>query len=172
MKLISLFLLSLFILGSCIPKNIPGPKGDPGPTGPPGPKGIQGEPGKDGKSGKGLSSSQLKKINDLLKNDSKKNKEFIVGSTSYSFGFAPTITGFLFLSNYGRLFKLENKNPQTLGNSIAFITNIANRTDFMDIERIVYGEDIKQYFNAITKSGIIYSSEDLKKWDKVASIDL
>jgi hypothetical protein len=159
-----LFILSFF---GCIPNNNPGPEGPPGS---PGPKGIQGIPGIKGKDGKGLSSKELNQINKILKISDSSNKENIIGSASYSFGFAPTITGFLFLTNYGRLFKLENKNPQVLGNSIVFITKIDSRTDFSSLNRIVYAEDIKQYFTAITKSGIVYTSDDLEKWIKSASI--
>jgi len=161
---IFLFTFSFF---SCIPNNIPGPEGPPGP---PGPKGIQGTPGIKGKDGKGLSSKELNQINKILKVRDSSNKEIIIGSTSYSFGFAPTITGFLFLTNYGKLFKLENKNPQVLGNSIVFITKIDSRTDFVSLNRIVYAEDIKQYFSAVTKSGIVYTSDDLEKWKKSTSI--
>ncbi|MAI86780.1 MAG: hypothetical protein CMF99_06425 [Candidatus Marinimicrobia bacterium] len=99
-------------------------------------------------------------------------EENIISSASYSFGFAPTITGFVFLTNYGRLFKLENQNPQVLGKNISFITTIDSRKDFINISRIVYAEDIKQYFSAITKSGIVYTSENLKEWDRSSVIKL
>ena len=72
----------------------------------------------------------------------------------------------VFLTNHGRIFKLENKTPQTLGQSIEFVGTIAERKDFVSITRIVFGEDIKQYFTATTSSGIIYTSEDLKIWNQ------
>ena len=140
-----------------------GPKGEPGlkgtqgltgPSGPIGPKGPMGEPGK------GLSKDQKLKIEKIINGSLEK----IVSSSSYSFGFAPTITGFLYLTNYGKIYKQENKNPETLGNEIEIITRIDNRQDFISISRIVYGEDIKQFFTAVTSGGLIYNSTDLKEW--------
>jgi len=163
----SIFYITLLItLTSCIPPELRGPTG---PTGPAGPKGDSGKPGPTGKPGKGLSNQQLKNI-DLLLND---KSEYLVGSTSYNFGFAPTITGFAYITNHGRLFKLQNKNPQTIGKNIELVVRIADRKDFISINRIAYGEDIKQYFTATTKEGIIYTSIDLKKWIQVSDrIDL
>ena len=140
-----------------------GPKGEPGlkgaqgltgPAGPIGPKGPMGEPGE------GLSKNQKLKIEKIING----SLERIVSSSSYSFGFAPTITGFLYLTNYGKIYKQENKNPETLGNNIELITRIDNRQDFISISRIVYGEDIKQFFSAATSGGLIYNSTDLKEW--------
>ena len=163
----SIFYITLLItLTGCIPPELRGPTG---PTGPAGPKGDSGKPGPTGKPGKGLSNQQLKNI-DLLLND---KSEYLVGSTSYNFGFAPTITGFAYITNHGRLFKLQNKNPQTIGKNIELVVRIADRKDFISINRIAYGEDIKQYFTATTKEGIIYTSIDLKKWIQVSDrIDL
>ena len=168
------FIFICFFFG-CIPNSVPGPEGPvgpPGPPGPPGPRGLQGTPGIKGEVGKGLSSREYDEINKILKSTDLSNKEIIISSASYSFGFAPTITGFLFLTNHGNLYKLENKNPQVLGNSVSFMTKIDSRTDFASINRIVYGEDIKQYFSAVTNSGIVYISEDLKIWKKSTSIKL
>ena len=136
------------------PKGEPGLKGSQGLTGPIGPKGPMGEPGE------GLSKDQKSKIEKIINGSLEK----IVSSSSYSFGFAPTITGFLYLTNYGKIYKLENKNPETLGNEIEIITRIDNRKDFISISRIVYGEDIKQFFSAVTSGGLIYTSTDLKQW--------
>ena len=136
------------------PKGEPGLKGSQGLTGPIGPKGPKGE------SGEGLSKDQKSKIEKIINGPLEK----IVSSSSYSFGFAPTITGFLYLTNYGKIYKLENKNPETLGNEIEIITRIDNRQDFISISRIVYGEDIKQFFSAVTSGGLIYTSTDLKQW--------
>ena len=171
---IPIFLIAIFIF-NCAPKSIPGPKGPRGPKGPkgdrgiPGLRGIPGPPGPEGKPGDSIPASQLKSIGDFIKQQKaseSKNIESIVGSASYSFGLAPTITGFIYLTNLGRIFKLENKTPETLGQSVELFSNIADRDDFISINRIVYGEDIKQYFTAITKSGIIYTSEDLKNWNQ------
>jgi len=162
-KLITL--IYIFFIG-CATKNIPGP---PGPIGPKGDKGIQGFrgiPGPEGKAGKSISKDQLKKIDLLINKNNDLQKEIVIAVDSYNFGFAPTITGFIYLTNHGRLYKLENKTPETLGESIEFVTKIADRKDFIAINRIVFGEDIKQYFSAATESGIIYVSEDLKNWNQ------
>ena len=173
MKLYS-FLFLIFYFG-CIPNNIPGPVGPPGPTGPSGPSGPsgpQGIPGIKGKDGTSIPSKTLNQINQIIDSHNLSKEEAIISSASYSFGFAPTITGFVFLTNYGRLFKLENQNPQVLGKNITFITKIDSRRDFINITRIVYAEDIKQYFSAVTKSGIVYTSENLKDWDQSSVIKL
>ena len=170
MKIYIFFILIIFF--ACIPSNIPGPQGLQGPAGPPGPPGPKGNPGIKGKDGKGIPKELIDNINQLIRSSKESDIEVFTSSTSYSFGFAPTITGFVFLTNHGRLFKLENKNPQVLGADISFITKIDSRTDFIDIRRIVYGEDIKQYFSVLTESGIIYTSDNLKNWKENNSIQL
>ena len=160
-KTLLFYSLVIFITKGCIPSLLTqGPKGEPGIQGIQGPKG---EPGKPGKPGKGLSNEELKAIDLLINN----KREYVVESTSYSFGFAPTITGFVYLTNYGRIYKLENKNSQTVGKDIQLITRIAEREDFIAINRIAYGEDIKQVFSAATKEGIVYTSDDLNKWSMI-----
>ena len=150
----------------CIPPELKFPSLPRGPKGERGKQGIQGPPGK---PGKGLSSKELNAIDLLINNE----HEYIVESTSYSFGFAPTITGFVYLTNHGYIYKLENKNSQNVGKDIELITRIAERKDFIAINRIAYGEDIKQVFSAATKEGIVYTSNDLKKWSMIESkIDL
>ena len=167
----------MFYFG-CIPTYTPGPTGPPGPPGPPGPSGPagppgpQGNPGIKGKDGITIPSKILNQIDEIIDKHNLTRGENIISSASYSFGFAPTITGFVFLTNYGRLFKLENQNPEVLGKNITFITTIDSRKDFINISRIVYAEDIKQYFSAITKSGIVYTSENLKDWDRSSIINL
>ena len=153
------YIILLIMITGCIPPELRGP------TGPPGPKGASGKPGPAGKPGKGLSNQQLKSIDLFLNNES----EYLVGATSYNFGFAPTITGFAYLTNHGKLFKLQNKNPQVIGKDIELIGQIADRKDFISINRIAYGEDIKQFFSAATKEGLIYISNDLKKWTLVSN---
>ena len=164
----------MFYFG-CVPTSSPGPKGPPGPIGPSGPKGPpgpQGVPGIKGKDGISIPSKTLSRIDEILDKHKLSNEESFISSASYSFGFAPTITGFVFLTNYGRLFKIENQNPEVLGKSFTFITTIDSRKDFINISRIVYAEDIKQYFSAVTRSGIVYTSENLKDWDTTSVIRL
>ena len=168
------FLILVFYFG-CIPASAPGPKGPPGltgPSGPPGPPGPRGIPGIKGKDGISLPPKVLNQIDEIIDKHNLSIEENIISSASYSFGFAPTITGFVFLTNYGRLFKLENQNPEVLGKNITFITTIDSRKDFINISRIVYAEDIKQYFSAVTRSGIVYTSENLKEWDRASVIKL
>ena len=148
------------MVSGCIPPEIKLPSLPRGPKGERGEQGIQGPPGK---PGKGLSRKELQSIDLLINNE----REYIVESTAYSFGFAPTITGFVYLTNHGYLYKLENKNSQTIGKDIELITRIAEREDFIAINRIAYGEDIKQVFSAATKEGIVYTSNDLKKWSMI-----
>ena len=160
MRILFLYVLLIVMVIGCIPPELKLPSLPKGPKGERGKQGIQGPPGK---PGKGLSSEDLKAIDLLINNKS----EYIVESTSYIFGFAPTITGFVYLTSHGRLYKLENKNSQNVGKDIELITRIAERKDFIAINRIAYGEDIKQVFSAATKEGIVYISHDLKKWSMI-----
>ena len=162
----------MFFLAGCTPQSVPGPQGSEGPRGIQGlqgKQGIQGPPGPAGKAGKSISRDKLNKVETYLKLS---QQESVVGSASYSFGMAPTITGFCYLTSHGRVFKLENKNTQTLGEKVGFVGTIADHTDFIGLNRIVYGEDIKQYFSAVTRSGMIYTSEDLKNWTQNSSLPL
>ena len=163
MRIPFLYVLLIVMVIGCIRPEIKLPSLPRGPKGERGIQGIQGIQGPPGKPGKGLSSEELKAI-ELLIND---KREYVVESTSYSFGFAPTITGFVYLTNHGRIYKLENKNSQTVGKDIKLITRIAEREDFIAINRIAYGEDIKQVFSAATKEGIVYISDDLNKWSMI-----
>ena len=172
MKQITTFISLMFFLAGCTPQSVPGPQGPEGPRGIQGlqgEQGIQGPFGPAGKAGKSISRDKLNKVETFLKLS---QQESVVGSASYSFGMAPTITGFCYLTSHGRVFKLENKNTQTLGEKVGFVGTIADHTDFIGLNRIVYGEDIKQYFSAITRSGMIYTSEDLKNWTQNSSLPL
>ena len=160
MRILFLYVLLIVMVIGCIPPELKLPSLPRGPKGERGKQGIQGPPGK---PGKGLSSKELKSIDLLINN----KREYVAESTSYSFGFAPTITGFVYLTNHGRLYKLENKNSQTVGKNIELIIRIAEREDFIAINRIAYGDDIKQVFSAVTKEGIVYISNDLKKWSMI-----
>ena len=172
MNQITIFILLMLFLAGCTPQSVPGPQGPEGPRGIQGlqgEQGIQGPPGPTGKTGKSISRDKLNKVESFLKLS---QQESVVGSASYSFGMAPTITGFCYLTSHGRVFKLENKNTQTLGEKVGFVGTIADHTDFIGLNRIVYGEDIKQYFSAVTRSGMIYTSEDLKNWTQNSSLPL
>ena len=169
MKQITTFISLMFFLAGCTPQSVPGPQGPRGIQGLKGEQGIQGPFGPAGKAGKSISRDKLNKIETFLKLS---QQESVVGSASYSFGMAPTITGFCYLTSHGRVFKLENKNTQMLGEKVGFVGTIADHTNFIGLNRIVYGEDIKQYFSAVTRSGLIYTSEDLKNWTQNSSLPL
>ena len=163
-----LYLILIVYASGCIGTGPPGPKGVPGLIGPPGPKGEKGETGPKGTSGKSVSSDVLDKIEAILSN----SNEFVVGSVAYTFGIAPRITGFVFLTNHGSLYKLENKNPQELGDMLEKIGKVANHKDFNVFTRTTYGDDIKQFFSASTADGRIYTSEDLTNWELKNKIEL
>ena len=163
-KIWFIFILSFSI--GCIPIGTPGPQGDPGPAGPPGPKGIRGPKGKDGKS---VSKELVVQIENLLKTS---DNESVIGTVAYSFGIAPRITGFAYLTTSGKLFKFENKNPQKLGSEIKLIAQLSKNQRFISFGRTTYGDDIKQFFTAVTEDGQIYTSENLETWTKSATIPL
>ena len=144
-----------------------GPQGEPGPAGPEGPKGPVGPRGPKGADGQNIPKELLEKI-EALTNDN----EVVAGSIAYSFGIAPRITGFAYLTSSGKIYKLENSNPQKLGNKVELVTQISKKNQFISLGRTTYGDDIKQFFTAVTINGEIYTSEKLDSWMKMASIPL
>ena len=157
-----------FTIG-CIPIGTPGPKGDPGPAGPAGSRGQKGSQGPKGKDGNSIPDELVIKIEESIKSS---NSESVVGTIAYSFGIAPRITGFAYLTSYGKLFKFENKNPQKLGDEVKLVTQLSKTQRFISFGRTTYGDDIKQFFTAVTENGNIFTSEDLDSWSKVAFIPL
>ena len=157
-----------FTIG-CIPFGTPGPKGDPGPAGPAGSRGPKGAQGPKGKDGKSVPNELIIKIEESIRSS---DNESVVGTVAYSFGIAPRITGFAYLTSSGKLFKFENKNPQKLGDEVKLVTQLSKTQRFISFGRTTYGDDIKQFFTAVTKNGNIFTSEDLDSWSKVASIPL
>ena len=164
-------ILTIFFLFGCagLPIGSVDSQGETGPAGPIGPIGPAGPRGEKGKDGKSVSKELIEKIEKSLNSN---NSESIVGSTAYSFGIAPRITGFVYLTTSGKLFKLENKNPQKLGNNIEFVTQISKPQKFISLGRTTYGDDIKQFFTAVTQTGKIFTSEDLKSWNENAMIPI
>jgi hypothetical protein len=161
----------LLLLTGCLPQGSAGPQGPPGKDGAKGLTG-QGMTGPMGPAGSSIPADQLKKVEDFLSQNNESSNEHTVAIESYSFGLAPRITGFCFLTSHGRIFKLENKNTQVLGESIVYVGKIADRDDFTGLSRIAYGEDIKQYFSAVTKSGMVFTTEDLITWKSRGKISL
>ena len=144
-----------------------GPQGEPGPAGKQGPKGPAGPRGPKGADGQNVPKELLEKIEALTIDN-----EVVVGSIAYSFGIAPRITGFAYLTSSGKIYKLENSNPQKLGNKVELVTQISKKNQFISLGRTTYGDDIKQFFTAVTINGEIYTSEKLDSWMKMASIPL
>ncbi len=161
----------LLLLTGCLPQGSAGPQGPPGKDGAKGLTG-QGMTGPMGPAGSSIPADQLKKVEAFLSQNNESSNEHIVAIESYSFGLAPRITGFCFLTSHGRIFKMENKNVQVLGESISLVGRISNHYDFISLSRIAYGEDIKQYFVATTKSGMVFSTDDLKAWKSQGNISL
>ena len=133
----------LLLLTGCLPQGNAGPQGPPGKDGAKGLTG-QGMTGPMGPAGSSIPADQLKKVEAFLSQNNESSNEHIVAIESYSFGLAPRITGFCFLTSHGRIFKMENKNTQILGESISLVGKILDHYDFISLSRIAYGEDIKQ----------------------------
>ena len=149
------------------PQGLAGPRGEKGEVGSKGEKGEVGSKGEKGEKGQGFDKKRLTEIDKIITEYKQSHDEFIVGATSYSFGFAPKVTGFVYLTNKGKIFKLESKNPNTLGEEIEFLTQISQSNTFTSISKTASGEDVKQYFTSTTLAGDIYSSENLKDWKKL-----
>lgn len=161
----------LLLLTGCVPQGSAGPQGPPGKDGAKGLTG-QGMTGPMGPAGSSVPADQLKKVEAFLSQNNESSNEHIVAIESYAFGLAPTITGFCFLTSHGRVFKMENKNTQVLGESISLVGRISNHYDFISLSRIAYGDDIKRYFVATTKSGMVFATDDLKTWKSQGNIPL
>ena len=161
----------LLLLTGCLPQGSAGPQGAPGKDGAKGLTG-QGMTGPMGPAGSSIPADQLKKVEDFLSQNNEFSNEHTVAIESYAFGLAPTITGFCFLTSHGRIFKMENKNTQVLGESITLVGKISDHYDFISLSRIAYGEDIKQYFVAVTKSGMVFTTDNLKTWKLQGNIPL
>ena len=170
--LTSIVTLLLLLLTGCVPQGSVGPQGPPGKDGATGKPGIQGNIGPMGPAGSSVPKDQLKKVETFLAQNNESSNEQIVAIESYTFGLAPRITGFCFLTSHGRIFKMENKNTQVLGESISLVGKISDHHDFISLSRIAYGEDIKQYFVAATKSGMVFTTDDLKTWKSQGNISL
>ena len=172
MRYLTSIVTLLLLLTGCVPQGSAGPQGPPGKDGATGKPGIQGKIGPMGPAGSSVPADQLKKVEAFLAQNNESSNEHIVAIESYTFGLAPRITGFCFLTSHGRIFKMENKNTQVLGDSISLVGKISDHQDFISLSRIAYGEDIKQYFVAGTKSGMVFTTDDLKTWKSQGNIPL
>ena len=77
-----------------------------------GPAGPEGPPGKNGESVPKELVLELKNTLEELNNSKKSLREEIVGTVHYIFGIAPPRIGFLSLTSFGNLYKLENKKDR------------------------------------------------------------
>ena len=77
-----------------------------------------------------------------------------------------------FITQGPEIEKFENKNPQKLGDEVKLVTQLSKTQRFISFGRTTYGDDIKQFFTAVTENGNIFTSEDLDSWSKVAFIPL
>ena len=134
--LTSIVTLLLLLLTGCVPQGSIGPQGPPGKDGATGKPGIQGKIGPMGPAGSSVPADQLKKVEAFLAQNNESSNEHIVAIESYTFGLAPRITGFCFLTSHGRIFKMENKNTQILGESITLVGKISDHRDFISLSRI------------------------------------
>ena len=158
MKYLSVLIFyGIFYIGCAGQVGTPGPKGDIGPPG------AKGDPGPRGPAGKSVTPDMLKRLDNMLAKQNAPD-ESVVGSVAYSFGIAPRITGFILMTNMGKLYKLENMNPRTLGEKIEPAGMIAEKNNFITLTRTTYGDDISQFFTAATSAGEVFTSADLKTW--------
>ena len=137
-----------------------------------GPAGPEGPPGENGESVPKELVLELKNTLEELNNSKKSFREEIVGTVYYIFGIAPPRIGFLSLTSFGNLYKLENKNPITRGDSFLLLGRIDLRNDFISLSVLPGSDDIQQSFLAITQNGESYESVDLKNWNQKERIPL
>ena len=175
------FVVSLmYYLVGCAPPVEVGPKGDPGIQGIdgiPGPKGDKGDlgnPGIPGAPGKSVPNHIIQQLEGFAEeiNAQKVGAESIVSAEYFVFGIAPPIEGFVVLTNFGKIYELKNKNPLTMGDSFQFVTRIATFNNFVSLTLKPRGEGQTPFFLAMTKSGDVFTSKDLKKWESREPIQL
>ena len=114
MRYLTSIVTLLLLLTGCVPQGSAGPQGPPGKDGATGKPGIQGKIGPMGPAGSSVPADQLKKVEAFLAQNYESSNEHIVAIASYTFGLAPRITGFCFLSSHGRIFKMENKGQANI----------------------------------------------------------
>ena len=137
-----------------------------------GPAGPEGPPGQNGESVPKELVLELKNTLEELNNSKKSLREEIVGTVYYIFGIAPPRIGFLSLTSFGNLYKLENINPIKRGDSFLLVGRIDLRNDFISLSVLPGSDDIQQSFLAITQNGESYESADLKNWSQKERIPL
>ena len=168
------FLLIIFAFISCsslVKKGETGPPGLQGIQGITGERGPQGPQGPQGTAGESVPPELLERLNKSL-SDLKNGEEKVISSTYYMFGVAPPVLGFVLLTNYGNIYKMENKNPVSSGDTFSFAGRIDERGDFISLTVLPGREGSNQFFIALTSSGTHYISTDLKDWQFQSVLNL
>ena len=173
--------LACLIVGCSTPAQ-QGEPGPPGPAGEQGPAGIDGAPGKrgpqgpagpagpQGPPGQSVSPETLAEINTILekaeasKQESANKRETVVAIVPYQFGIAPPVMGFAAMTNQGFIYKMENKNIYTAGESFVRSVRVDTRDDFVSLALMSAQEGTHPFYLAMTANGRHYVSQDLESW--------
>ena len=175
MKKLLLLSVVLLIAGCSGPaqQGEPGPQGKTGAPGKPGPQGKTGAPGKPGPQGppgKSVNPELISELRTSLEEIKRRdnppiaNQETIVSVVSYQFGIAPPIIGFAAMTNLGNIYKMENKNAITVGNSFKKTVRVDSRDDFVSLALLPSQDGSQPFYLAMTKNGRHYVSKDLESW--------
>ncbi len=144
-----------------------GPQGEPGPLGKTGAPGIPGPQGPPGESVNPELISELRtSLEEIIRRDNPSiaSKETIVSVVSYQFGIAPPIIGFAAMTNLGNIYKMDNKNVITVGNSFKKTVRVDSRDDFVSLALLPSQDGSQPFYLAMTKNGRHYVSKDLESW--------
>ena len=176
-QLRDLFLIGLILtFAACSatgPRGETGPPGEPGPPGEAGLAGSEGPAGPMGPAGKSAPDKLIRELEDaLLKLKTSETGEQIIFSAHFTFGPLPPKTGFVLLSNLGKIYTMKNADPTTVGSKFKYLTRIDSRNDFVGLTILPKTEVSKPHFLAVTASGRHYYSKDLKKWTFQATVPL
>lgn len=90
--------------------------------------------------------------------------ESIVSIVPYQFGIAPPVFGFAAMSNLGHIYKMDNKNVVTVGDSFERSVRVDERDDFVSLALLPSQDGSQQYYLAMTKNGRAYVSKNLESW--------
>ena len=172
MKKLLLLSLICLIAGCTGPaqQGEPGPQGAQGLPGPQGKTGAPGKPGPQGPPGESVNPELISELRTSLEeikrrdNPSIANRETIVSVVSYQFGIAPPIIGFAAMTNLGNIYKMENKNAITVGNSFKKTVRVDSRDDFISLAPLPSQDGSQPFYLAMTKNGRHYVSKDLDSW--------
>jgi hypothetical protein len=169
-----LLLLSVvFLIAGCsgpAQQGEPGPQGAQGEPGPQGKTGALGKPGPQGPPGESVNPELISELRASLEeikrrdNPSIASKETIVSVVSYQFGIAPPIIGFAAMTNLGNIYKMDNKNVITVGNSFKKTVRVDSRDDFVSLALLPSQDGSQPFYLAMTKNGRHYVSKDLESW--------